>query len=188
MTQVFGLVDAPDVVGQGGSLGLELVDTVLHHVAEAHDPLQAAVRRDRRVPYPVLGHHADDLLDRGLRRDRAHLGGADGHDRLRHHRGAALGQRPDDIPLTGDPVDRGAVVRDDDGTDPVFHRGETPWELYIQPRSDLGGLNLSTVPKVFIECANMRNAQDAVKVTSPAWRQLAARGIAESISAFLTAA
>jgi N-acetylmuramoyl-L-alanine amidase len=58
----------------------------------------------------------------------------------------------------------------------------------IQPRSDLGGLNLSTVPKVFIECANMRNAQDAVKVTSPAWRQLAARGIAESISAFLTAA
>ena len=24
-----------------------------------------------------------------------------------------------------------------DGTDPVFHRGETPWELYIQPPSDL---------------------------------------------------
>jgi N-acetylmuramoyl-L-alanine amidase len=57
----------------------------------------------------------------------------------------------------------------------------------IQPRSDLGGLNLSTVPKVFIECANMRNAQDAVKVTSAQWRQLAARGIAASISAFLTA-
>ena len=28
----------------------------------------------------------------------------------------------------------------------------------IQPRNDLAGLNLSTVPKVFIECANMRNA------------------------------
>ena len=37
----------------------------------------------------------------------------------------------------------------------------------IMPRNDLAGLNLSTVPKVFIECANMRNAQDAVKVTSP---------------------
>jgi hypothetical protein len=24
-----------------------------------------------------------------------------------------------------------------DGTDPVFHRGQTPWELYILPRSDL---------------------------------------------------
>ena len=55
----------------------------------------------------------------------------------------------------------------------------------IQPRGDLAGLNLSTVPKVFIECANMRNAQDAVRVISPRWRQLAARGIADSISAFL---
>jgi N-acetylmuramoyl-L-alanine amidase len=27
-------------------------------------------------------------------------------------------------------------------------------------RSDLGGLNLSHVPKVFIECGNMRNATD----------------------------
>jgi N-acetylmuramoyl-L-alanine amidase len=57
----------------------------------------------------------------------------------------------------------------------------------IQPRSDLGGLNLSTVPKVFIECANMRNAADAAKVTAPAWRQAAARGIADSLAAFLTA-
>jgi N-acetylmuramoyl-L-alanine amidase len=56
----------------------------------------------------------------------------------------------------------------------------------IQPRSDLAGLNMSAVPKVFIECANMRNAADAVKVTSPQWRQLAAEGIAESIRAFLT--
>ncbi len=57
----------------------------------------------------------------------------------------------------------------------------------IQPRSDLGGLNLSTVPKVFIECANMRNAEDAAKVTDPRWRHGAAQGIADSIAAFLTA-
>jgi len=38
----------------------------------------------------------------------------------------------------------------------------------IQPRDDLGGINLTTVPKVFIECANMRNATDAALVVSPA--------------------
>ncbi|MBF9073079.1 N-acetylmuramoyl-L-alanine amidase [Streptacidiphilus fuscans] len=52
-------------------------------------------------------------------------------------------------------------------------------------RSDLGGLNLSTVPKVFIECANMRDADDAAKVTSATWRQLAAQGIAEGLSDFV---
>ena len=44
-------------------------------------------------------------------------------------------------------------------------------------RDDLAGLNLSRVPAVFIECANMRNATDAAKVTSAAWRQKAAAGI-----------
>ncbi len=57
----------------------------------------------------------------------------------------------------------------------------------IQPRSDLGGLNLSIVPKVFIECANMRNATDAAKVTDEHWRQAAAKGIADAIAAFVTA-
>jgi N-acetylmuramoyl-L-alanine amidase len=52
-------------------------------------------------------------------------------------------------------------------------------------RGDLGGLNLSTVPKVLIECANMRNANDAALVQSPAWRQLAAQGIATGLQQFL---
>jgi len=55
----------------------------------------------------------------------------------------------------------------------------------IQPRDDLAGLNLSTVPKIFIECANMRNADDALKVTDPHWRAAAAEGIAASIKAFI---
>jgi N-acetylmuramoyl-L-alanine amidase len=55
----------------------------------------------------------------------------------------------------------------------------------IQPRDDLAGLNLSKVPKVFIECANMRNAQDALKVTDSAWREAAAHGIANSVIAFI---
>jgi N-acetylmuramoyl-L-alanine amidase len=55
----------------------------------------------------------------------------------------------------------------------------------IQPRNDLAGLNLSTVPKIFIECANMRNASDAAKATDPAWREAAAHGIARSVAAFV---
>ncbi len=52
-------------------------------------------------------------------------------------------------------------------------------------RSDLGGLNLSTVPKVFIECGNMRDSEDAASLTSGAWRQKAAQGISEGIMSFL---
>jgi N-acetylmuramoyl-L-alanine amidase len=52
-------------------------------------------------------------------------------------------------------------------------------------RSDLGGLNLSRVPKVFIECGNMRNAHDAKALTDPAWRQHAAQGIADGLTAFV---
>jgi N-acetylmuramoyl-L-alanine amidase len=55
----------------------------------------------------------------------------------------------------------------------------------IQPRDDLGGINLTTVPKVFIECANMRNAIDAALVISPAWQQRAATAIDNGITTFL---
>ena len=49
-------------------------------------------------------------------------------------------------------------------------------------------LNLSRVPKVFIECANMRNATDAALVTSPRWQAKAARAIAAGLTAFLARA
>ncbi|KUM76924.1 N-acetylmuramoyl-L-alanine amidase [Streptomyces griseorubiginosus] len=52
-------------------------------------------------------------------------------------------------------------------------------------RTDLGGLNLSTVPKVFIECGNMRDSKDAALLTNAAWRQKAAQGISEGIVSFL---
>ncbi|MFD4632592.1 N-acetylmuramoyl-L-alanine amidase [Streptomyces sp. NPDC058284] len=55
----------------------------------------------------------------------------------------------------------------------------------LDVRKDLGGLNLSTVPKVFIECGNMRDAKDAALLTSGAWRQKAAQGISEGIAGFL---
>jgi N-acetylmuramoyl-L-alanine amidase len=55
----------------------------------------------------------------------------------------------------------------------------------LDVRSDLGGLNLSTVPKVFIECGNMRNSTDAAKLESPAFRQEIAVGLAQAFADFL---
>jgi N-acetylmuramoyl-L-alanine amidase len=55
----------------------------------------------------------------------------------------------------------------------------------IDPRGDLGGLNLSTVPKVLIECGNMKSSTDALLMENPEWRQLAAQGLAQGITAFL---
>ncbi|MFJ8213189.1 N-acetylmuramoyl-L-alanine amidase [Streptomyces sp. NPDC096033] len=52
-------------------------------------------------------------------------------------------------------------------------------------RDDLGGLNLSTRPKVFLECGNMRDEKDAAQLMSPEWRQKAAQGIADGITGFL---
>jgi N-acetylmuramoyl-L-alanine amidase len=57
----------------------------------------------------------------------------------------------------------------------------------IDQRSDLGGLDLTTVPKVLIECANMQNPVDAALTESPQWRQQAAQGLADGITAFLEA-
>ncbi|MER7799180.1 N-acetylmuramoyl-L-alanine amidase [Streptomyces parvulus] len=52
-------------------------------------------------------------------------------------------------------------------------------------RTDLGGLNLSTVPKVFIECGNMRDDKDVALLTSGTWRQKAAQGISDGLASFL---
>jgi N-acetylmuramoyl-L-alanine amidase len=56
----------------------------------------------------------------------------------------------------------------------------------LQARDDLAGLNLTTVPKVLIECGNMRNATDAALLVSPRWQRRAARAMAGAITAFLT--
>jgi N-acetylmuramoyl-L-alanine amidase len=56
----------------------------------------------------------------------------------------------------------------------------------IAHRRDLAGLNLTTQPKVLIECGNMRNPRDAALLRSKAWRQKAARVLAAAITRFLT--
>ena len=56
----------------------------------------------------------------------------------------------------------------------------------LQPRNNLAGLNLTTVPKVLIECGNMRNATDAALLVTPAFQQEAAAAMAQAITQFLT--
>jgi N-acetylmuramoyl-L-alanine amidase/ribosomal protein L24E len=55
----------------------------------------------------------------------------------------------------------------------------------LQPRDDLAGLNLTTVPKVLIETGNMRNATDAALLVSPAFQQSAAAAMAQAITTYL---
>jgi N-acetylmuramoyl-L-alanine amidase len=55
----------------------------------------------------------------------------------------------------------------------------------IQPRDDLAGLNLTTIPKVLIESGNMVNATDAALLTSPPFQRRLARALLAAIRAFL---
>ena len=74
--------------------------------------------------------------------------------------------------------------------DAFRHGTNEPYATYVgadglDVRHDLGGLNLSTVPKVFIETLNMRNATDARLAGSPAYRQREAIAIARGLERFL---
>lgn len=55
----------------------------------------------------------------------------------------------------------------------------------ISYRNDLAGLNLTSVPKVLIECGNMRNATDAALLVSTAFQQRIARALEAAIIRFL---
>ncbi|MDQ6642023.1 MAG: N-acetylmuramoyl-L-alanine amidase [Actinomycetota bacterium] len=55
----------------------------------------------------------------------------------------------------------------------------------IALRSDLAGLNLTTMPKVLIECGNMRNRTDARMLTSGWFQHRAAAAIMDAMRAFL---
>ena len=55
----------------------------------------------------------------------------------------------------------------------------------LAPRTDLGGLNLSRVPKVFVEVANMQNAADEAPMERPAFRERVARALLAGLERFL---
>jgi N-acetylmuramoyl-L-alanine amidase len=56
----------------------------------------------------------------------------------------------------------------------------------VVPRDDLGGLNLTTVPKVMVECGNMPNPTDAALLVDPGFQQQVATALARAITTFLT--
>lgn len=55
----------------------------------------------------------------------------------------------------------------------------------LAERTDLGGLNLSNVPKVFIETGNMRNSTDASLLENSDFRQREAQDLAVGLDQFL---
>lgn len=54
-------------------------------------------------------------------------------------------------------------------------------------RGDLGGLNLSDVPAVFLEAGNMRNTDDLALLRSDSFQEEAARSIVTALVDFLSA-
>ncbi|MEV0843233.1 N-acetylmuramoyl-L-alanine amidase [Actinocatenispora sera] len=56
----------------------------------------------------------------------------------------------------------------------------------LNRRTDMAGLNLSTVPKVLLECGNMRNGGDAGKLASARFRQRIAVALDASIRRYLS--
>ncbi|WP_116245705.1 N-acetylmuramoyl-L-alanine amidase [Nocardiopsis sp. FIRDI 009] len=55
----------------------------------------------------------------------------------------------------------------------------------LDVRTDLGGLNMSDVPKVFLEAGNLRNPRDAALLGDPAWQEGAADAIARGLAVYL---
>jgi N-acetylmuramoyl-L-alanine amidase len=55
----------------------------------------------------------------------------------------------------------------------------------LAPRTDLGGLNLSRVPKVFVEVANMQNHSDEAPMERAAYRERVAHGLLAGLERFL---
>lgn len=73
----------------------------------------------------------------------------------------------------------------------AYRRGTgLPYSTYagregLETRTDLGGLNLSTRPAVFVECGNMRNRGDAAKLADPAFRERIAAALAAGLTTYL---
>ncbi|MEV0588578.1 N-acetylmuramoyl-L-alanine amidase [Nonomuraea sp. NPDC050310] len=88
-------------------------------------------------------------------------------------------------PVVADSGRLGLAVRD------AFRKGTgLAYSTYIGSkaldyRNDLGGLNLSTVPKIFVECGNMKNAEEAAKFRDPAFRQKIALALANGLQNYL---
>ncbi|MGW9554258.1 N-acetylmuramoyl-L-alanine amidase [Nocardiopsis sp. NPDC055551] len=97
---------------------------------------------------------------------------------------------PGEVPgLTEDIVEPSALLAEDLRRE-YLEGSDIPYADYLadeglDERTDLGGLNLSTVPKVFLETGNMRNPEDAELLSDPAWQENAADAIATGLATYL---
>lgn len=81
-------------------------------------------------------------------------------------------------------VDMHNTLNAESGLVPSTYVGTDGYE----PRDDIAGLNLSTVPKVLVELGNMRDPGDLALEESPTGQQHMAQAVADGIIAFLEAA
>ncbi|HEU5156720.1 MAG TPA: N-acetylmuramoyl-L-alanine amidase [Streptosporangiaceae bacterium] len=88
--------------------------------------------------------------------------------------------------IVPDSKELGRAIRD------AYREGTgIPYSTYrgtdaIDVRDDLGGLNLSKRPKVFIECGNMKHAGDRAKLESASFRERIARSLADGFAAYFS--
>lgn len=82
-------------------------------------------------------------------------------------------------------TDKLASAMRDGMVDSGFHVSNTLGRNGLWARKDLGGLNLSLRPTVMIECGNMRNADEAALMSSPAGQERYAEGLARGVLAYL---
>jgi N-acetylmuramoyl-L-alanine amidase len=78
--------------------------------------------------------------------------------------------------------DMHAAMLSGSGFTPATYIGTDGYES----RNDLAGLNLSTVPKILVECGNMHDPGDLAREESATDRQQLAQSLADGIIAFLT--
>ncbi len=55
----------------------------------------------------------------------------------------------------------------------------------LNPRTDMAGLNLSTIPIAMLETGNMRNSANAARMKDPAFRQLTAQSLVTALNQYL---
>jgi N-acetylmuramoyl-L-alanine amidase len=88
-------------------------------------------------------------------------------------------------PAQGEPASRLATTMRDAFGAAGFTPSTYIGEQGLSPRDDLGGLNLSEVPAVLVECGNMRDEAEAAAFTSEPGRQSYAAAIAAGVVAYL---
>ncbi len=129
-----------DVLAECLVLVLELGQARLDHVADRDDARQMAVFvHDRQMADPTFGHESHEPVDTVVRGAGDHVGR---HDRPHggiERRPTGPARRPNDVALGHDPLDRMAVARHDQGTDPVFaeHGDRVPQRCRLTDRRNV---------------------------------------------------